>query len=175
MSVLLRNNKKAIQIGDYNIRVDDILAVCLSVIVRDSVVVTLVGGNKLIIYLPYISQEVLYVKLTEMIPNSMIVPYYRSDGVYSSYLITPAFVSAFRLNKSPMFTNYITGTTQEPPPWCIQVFTSCGDDVSFDIPIAGQDLQKIYETYEGILFNFMEKQVQSHWGQTSCPLTEMQM
>lgn len=157
MSILLKNNKCAIQIGEYNIRIDDILAVCLFPINRDTVAVTLAGGNKLSIYLPFISQEVLYVKLTEMVPNSMIVPYYRNDGVYSSYLITPSFVSAFRLNKSPMFTNYITGVTQEPPPWCIQIFTSAGDVLSFDIPIAGHDLQKIYETYEGILFNFMEK------------------
>jgi hypothetical protein len=159
MSILLRNNKKVIQIADYSIWVDDILAVCVSPFARDSIVVSLAGGNKLLIYLPFVSQEVLYIKLTEMVPNSMIVPYYRNDGVYSSYLITPPFISAFRLNKSPMFTTYITGTTQEPPPWCIQVFTSCGADVTFDIPISGQDLQKIYETYESILFNFMEKRL----------------
>lgn len=157
MSILLKNNKQVVQIAEYNIRIDDILAVCVCPINRDTIAVTLAGGNKLSIYLPFISQEVLYVKLTEMVPNSMVVPYYRNDGVYSSYLITPSFVSAFRLNKSPMFTNYITGITQEPPPWCIQVFSSVGIDLSFDIPIAGHDLQKIYETYEGILFNFMEK------------------
>ena len=158
MSIQLRNNKKVLQIADYNIWVDDILAVSMSAINKDSIVVSLAGGNKLLIYLQYVLQEVLYIKLTEMIPNSMIVPYYRNDGVYSSYLITPHFISAFKLNKSPTFSIYITGLTQEPPPWCIQVFNSC-DDTTIDIPIAGQDLQKIYETYESILLNFMEKRL----------------
>jgi len=107
-------------------------------------------------------------RLSELIPKSTLMPYYTKAGIYSTYLITPQFISAFTLNKTPDIIKHTNGEVI-PPVWTIDIITSlpegtaCDDDlISFPInlftdPSSNMEstLESMYTSFETMLLEFM--------------------
>jgi len=107
-------------------------------------------------------------KLSEIIPKSTLIPYYTKRGIYSTYLITPQFISAFTLNKTPDISKSKNNEVI-PPVWTIDIITSLpastldGDDlISFPINLftspptnMESTLEAMYTSFETMILDFM--------------------
>jgi hypothetical protein len=166
MSDIIQINPEILKIGNHFIKISCIYGAHPD----NNVIHILLTNGNIYKYTIKNKHEVEWVikKLSELIPTSTVIPYYTTKGMYSTYLITPQFITGFILNKNPGIEKPITDTEIIPPIWTIDITISLPhhmvDEPLIRFPIniytntlseMESSLESAYITYETMLINFI--------------------